>query len=213
MDETLVSKRLFKASEPFETELPREQKLKVKDLREAYHRSSKNREVTPDDRVAKAFGHAKGIELRKLDLSLIKFGSKESVLPICDVLSLARGLEEVVLDHCELTDVQLRLFLAALLCLRARSEQEEDHCRGISRLSLAGNESLGLEGWKSLACFVHMVYHDGSVLTSECRSDRFEHIAHPSVDRSSNDLCPCYRPPQSLSKRNSSRIQTPAHFT
>jgi len=157
MDETLVSRRLFKASEPFETELPREQKLKVKDLKEAYYRSSKNREVTPDDRVAKAFGHAKGIELRKLDLSLIKFGSKESVLPICDVLSLASGLEEMVLDHCELTDEQLRLFLAALLCLKARSEQELDHCRGISKLSLVGNESLGIAGWKSLACFVHMV--------------------------------------------------------
>jgi hypothetical protein len=159
MDETLVSKRLFKASEPFETELPREQKLKVKDLREAYYRSSKNREVTPDDRVAKAFGQTKGIDLHKLDLSMIKFGSKESVLPICDVLSLASGLEEMVLDHCELTDEQLRLFLAALLCLKARSENEVDHCRGISRLSLGGNESLGLEGWKSLACFVHMVYH------------------------------------------------------
>src|SRR5205814_1057139 len=82
-DETLISKRVFKATEPFETELPREPKLKVRDLREAYYRSSRNREVAADDRVATAFSLANEIELRKLDLSNIKFGSRESVLPIC----------------------------------------------------------------------------------------------------------------------------------
>jgi hypothetical protein len=156
-DETLISKRLFKASEPFETELPREQKLKVKDLREAYHRSCRNREMTPDDRVAKAFGHGQGLNLRKLDLSYIKFGSKDSVLPVCDVLSLARGLDEVLLDHCELTYEQLRIFLAALLALKPRSESEAYHGRGVAKLSLVGNNTIGIDGWRSLACFVHMV--------------------------------------------------------
>ena len=157
-DENLVSKRVFKASEPFETELPREPKLKVRDLREAYYRSSKDREVTPDDRVANAFSLANGIELRKLDLSNIKFGSRDCVLPICDALSLARGLEEVVLDYCELTDEQLRLFLSALLCLKPQqSESEIEYGRGVARLSLAGNNTLGLAGWETLACFVHMV--------------------------------------------------------
>lgn len=157
-DETLISKRVFKASEPFERELPREPKLKVKDLREVYYRSSKDREVTPDDRIGTAFSLANGIELRKLDLSNIKFVSRDSVLPICDTLSLARGLEEVVLDYCELTDEQLRLFLAALLCLKPQlSENEIEHGMGVARLSLAGNNTLGLDGWKTLACFVHMV--------------------------------------------------------
>lgn len=207
MDETLVSRRLFKASEPFETELPREQKLRVRDLKEAYYRSSKNREVTPDDRVAKAFAQAKGIELRKLDLSLIKFGSKESVLPICDVLSLASGLEEMVLDHCELTNEQLRLFLAALLCLKARSEQELDHCRGISKLSLVGNESLGIDGWKSLACFVHMVTTAYiPVLTVEREFDLSEYIADSSIDRGSHSPRPCNRPSKPLSTRNTTGI-------
>ena len=157
-DETLVSKRLFKATEPFETELPREQKLKVRDLRDAYYRSARNREVTPDDRVAKAFALAKGVELRKLDLSLIKFASRDTVLPVCDVLSLARGLEEVALDHCELTAEQLRLFLAALLCLKQGSEKENEHNRGVAKLSIAGNSGIGLEGWRTLACHVHMVH-------------------------------------------------------
>lgn len=158
VDETLISKRVFKASEPFETELPREPKLKVRDLRDAYYRSSKNREIVPDDRVAQAFALGKGIEIRKLDLSNIKFGSRDSVLPICDVLSLARGLEEVVLDHCELTDEQLRLFVAALLCLKPLSDSETPHGRGVANFSIAGNSTLGLAGWKALACFVHMVH-------------------------------------------------------
>lgn len=131
--------------------------MKVRDLREVYYRSARNREVTPDDRVAKAFGLAKGIEMSKLDLSLIKFGSKDSVLPICDVLSLAKGLDEVVLDNCELTDEQLKLLLAALLCLRPRTENEDDHGRGVAKLSLAGNNMIGLEGWRALSYFVHMV--------------------------------------------------------
>lgn len=154
-DETLISKRVFKSSDPFETELPREPRLKVRDLREVYYRSSRNREFTPDDRVAKAFSPAKGIELRRLDLSSIHFGSRESVLPICDVLSLAKGLDEVILDHCDLTDEQLRLFLAALLCLRSADESAPS--RGVARLSLAGNQTISIEGWKALAYFVHMV--------------------------------------------------------
>jgi len=157
VDETLVSRRLFKATEPFETELPREQKLKVRDLRDAYYRSARNREVTPDDRVAKAFAAAKGVELRRLDLSMIKFPSRDSVLPVCDVLTLARGLEEAILDHCELTGEQLRLFLAALLCLRQGSEHDHEHNRGVAKLSIAGNTGIGPEGWRTLACHVHMV--------------------------------------------------------
>jgi hypothetical protein len=157
-DETLISKRVFRASDSFETELPREPKLKVRDLREVYYRSSNDREVISDDRIGTAFSLADGIELRKLDLSNIKFLSRDSVLPICDTLSLTRGLEEVVLDYCELTDEQLRLFLAALLCLKPRpSESESQHARGVARLSLAGNNTLGLDGWKRLAYFVHMV--------------------------------------------------------
>ena len=156
MDETLVSKRRFKASEPFETELPRENKLKVRDLKEAYHRSAKNREVAIDERVTKAFAAANGVELAKLDLSKVKFPSKEAVVPVCDVLSLIKGLEEVVLEHCELTDEQLRLFLSALLSLRPRSETQDWH-RGISKLSIAGNTTFGMNGWRSLALFVHLV--------------------------------------------------------
>jgi hypothetical protein len=158
VDETLVSKRVFKASENFETELPREQKLKIKDLREAYYRCSRNREITGDDRVAKMFATSKGLELKSLDLSMIKFGSKDSVLPVCDVLSLARGLEEVVLDHCELTDEQLKLYLTALLYLREASDAAKIQYRGVAKLSLVGNNSFGIEGWRALAWFVHMVY-------------------------------------------------------
>jgi len=158
-DETLVSKRVFRATEPFETELPRENKLKVRDLKECYYRSSKNREIIPDDRVAKAFSvRANGVELVRLDLSTIKFPTKEAVLPVCDVLSLAKGLEEVVLDHCELTDDQLRLFLSALLSLRPRPDTDQDWHRGISRLSIAGNTTFGMNGWRSLALFVHLVF-------------------------------------------------------
>jgi hypothetical protein len=80
------------------------------------------------------------------------------VLPICDVLSLARGLEEVVLDDCELTDEQLRLFVAALLCLKPRSANESQYGRGVTKLSLKGNTTFSLEGWRTLACFVHMVH-------------------------------------------------------
>jgi hypothetical protein len=156
-DETLISKRLFKGTEPFETELPREQKLKVKDLKEAYYRSARNREVTPIDKIAKAFSPGNGIEIRRLDLSKIHFESREAVIPICDVLSLARGLEKVILDDCELTDEQLRLFLSALLCLRSKKDNADLHCHGIARLSLAGNVTLSIEGWKMLAYFVHMV--------------------------------------------------------
>ena len=167
-DETLISKRVFKATEPFEMELPREPKLKVKDLRDAYYRSSRNREVIADERIATAFPLADGIELRKLDLSNIKFGSKDSVLPICDVLSLARGLEEVVLDYCELTDEQLRLFLASLLCLKPPSESECEYGRGVARLSLVGNSTLSLAGWRTLACFVHMVWSFNVFINLEC---------------------------------------------
>ena len=156
-DETLISRRIFKSTEPFETELPREPKLKVKDLKEAYYRSVRNREITPDDNVVKAFIPAKGIELRRLDLSKINFESREAVLPICDVLSLAQGLEEIILDDCGLTDEQLRLFLSALLSLRSKKDDETLHIYGIARLSLAGNETLSIEGWKMLAYFVHMV--------------------------------------------------------
>jgi hypothetical protein len=158
MDETLVSRRLFKASEPFETDLPRENKLKVRDLKEAYHRSAKSREVALDERVSKVFAAANGVELGKLDLSRIKFATKEAVLPVCDVLSLIKGLEEVVLDHCELTDEQLRLFLSALLSLRPRPETPQDWHRGISKISIAGNTTFGMNGWRSLALFVHLVF-------------------------------------------------------
>jgi hypothetical protein len=156
-DETLISKRIFKASETFETELPREQRLRVKDLKEAYYRCCRYREVTGDDRVAKAFATGSGIELRRLDLSMIKFGSKDSVLPICDVLSLARGLEEMVLDYCELTDEQLRLFCSALLCLKQGTENAKEHHRGVAKLSIVGNTTFGLDGWRYLACFIHIV--------------------------------------------------------
>ena len=152
-----MSRRLFKATEPFETELPREQKLRVRDLRDAYYRSARNREIVPDERVAKAFAQAKGLDLRKLDLSMIQFGPRENVLPICDVLSLARGLEEVVLDHCDLTAEQLRLFLAALLCLKPGGENENEHNRGVAKLSIAGNAGIGPQGLRTLACHVHMV--------------------------------------------------------
>ena len=127
-------------------------------MRDAYYRSARNREVTPDDRVAKAFAVAKGVELRKLDLSMIKFASRDNVLPICDVLTLARGLQEVVLDHCELTGEQLRLFLAALLCLKQGSENEHENNRGVAKLSIAGNKGIGHEGWRTLAYHVHMVH-------------------------------------------------------
>jgi hypothetical protein len=157
MDETLVSKRLFKASEPFETDLPRENRLKVRDLKEAYHRSAKNREVPPDERVSKVFAAAHGVELGKLDLSKIKFANKEAVLPVCDVLSLINGLDEVVLEHCDLTDEQLRLFLSALLSLRPRPDTPQDWHRGISKISIAGNTTFGMNGWRSLALFVHLV--------------------------------------------------------
>lgn len=157
-DETLISKRSFAASDPYETDLPRELKLKNKDLKEAYYRAARNRELIADDRVAKAFSQAKICRLEKLDLSWIKFASKDDVLPICDTLSLANGLEEVVLDHCELTDEQLRLFLAQLLCLRSKHDNIQPQlCRGIAKLSLAANKTLTLEGWKLLAYFVHMV--------------------------------------------------------
>jgi hypothetical protein len=155
MDETLVSKRLFKASEPYETELPRENKLKIRDLKEAYHRSAKNREVALDEQVSRAFGAANGVELARLDLSKVKFATRDAVLPVCDVLSLVKGLEDVVLDHCELTDEQLRLFLSALLSLRPHAPQ--DWHRGISKLSIAGNTTFGMNGWRSLALFVHLV--------------------------------------------------------
>jgi hypothetical protein len=157
-DETLISKRMFKATECFETELPREQKLKVKDLREAYYRCSRNREATGDERIAKAFASSEGLEMRRLDLSMIKFGSKDAVVPVCDVLSLARGLEEIILDHCELTDEQLRLFLTALLYLRQGHDTNRIRYRGVAKLSLVGNNTFGLEGWRSLAWFVHMVH-------------------------------------------------------
>jgi len=157
VDETLISRRVFKATDPFEIELPREQKLKLRDLKEAYYRSARHREVTPDDKVAKAFATCKGVELKKLVLSGIKFANRDAVLPICDVLSLARGLDEVVLDNCALTDEQLRLFLAALLCIRQSGESETEWCRGIARLSIAGNKSFGPWGWRFLASFVHMV--------------------------------------------------------
>jgi hypothetical protein len=155
-DETLISRRIFKSSDPYEVELPREQRLKVRDLKEAYARATRNREVQPNERASKAFQLANGTELRKLDLSLIQFGSRDSVVAICDVLSLARGLEEVILDYCALSDDQLRLFLAALLCLRYQGEEQQYYC-GISKLSIAGNANITLEGWRSLAFFVHMV--------------------------------------------------------
>jgi len=165
-DETLISKRLFSSNEPFEMELPRENRLKVRDLKECYYRSTKNREITPDDRVAKAFSvGANGVELARLDLSTIKFPTNEAVLPVCDVLSLAKGLEEVVLDHCELTDDQLRLFLSALLSLRPRPDTDQNWHRGISRLSIAGNTTFGLNGWRSLALFVHLVFPDRDLVS------------------------------------------------
>jgi hypothetical protein len=156
-DETLISKRVYKATDPYETELPREPRLKVKDLRDAYSRAARYREIVPDDRISKAFGKARGIELRVLDLSSIQFQSREAVVPICDALSLAIGLEEVVLDNCELTDEQLRLFLTSFLCLRRQPDDHNEHNRGLARLSLAGNTDFTLSGWRNLAAFVHMV--------------------------------------------------------
>ena len=213
-DEYLISKRVFKASEPFETELPREAKLKVRDLREVYYRSSMDREVTPDDRVATAFSLANGIELRKLDLSNIKFLSRDSVLPICDTLSLARGLEEVMLDYCELTDEQLRLFLAALLCLKPQqSESEIEHGRGVARLSLAGNNTLSLAGWRTLAYFVHMVYSLRVCAYLECGPHVVEYILHPNVNGSCANSCKGDCAAESHSTRNTPRVQTSTYST
>ena len=214
-DETLVSRRLFKASEPFETELPREQKLKVRDLRDAYYRAARNREVAPDDRVAKAFALAKGVELRKLDLSMIKFASRDNVLPVCDVLSLARGLEEVVLDHCELTAEQLRLFLAALLCLKQGSEKENEHNRGVAKLSIAGNSGIGLEGWRTLACHVHMVHISSHYQLNylESQSAFAEYIAYSDISGSGHHSLTGHSSPQPQSQGNPSGISTAANLT
>jgi hypothetical protein len=153
-DETLISRRVFKATDPYEVELPREQGLKVKDLKEAYLRAARNREVRPNERVVKAFMRASGTESSKLDLSLIQFWSRDDVVAICDVLHIARGLEVMILDYCDLSDEQLREFLSALLCLPCAEHQ---HSHGITRLSLVGNHNITMEGWRALSFFVHMV--------------------------------------------------------
>lgn len=115
--------------------------------------------MIPDDRIVRVFAETKGTELRTLDLSFIRFELREDVLPVCDVLSLVKGLEEIVLDNCDLTDEQLRLLLSSLLCLKRRPEDSEaDHGRGIARFSIAGNTALTIMGWRYLACFVHMVF-------------------------------------------------------
>jgi hypothetical protein len=135
------------------------------------------------------------------------------VLPICDVLSLARGLDEVLLDYCELTYEQLRIFLAALLALKPRSESEALHGRGVAKLSLVGNNSIGLDGWRSLACFVHMVSPLNLDLTVECGSGVVEYKSYSSIDGSGCNPCQGNSFTQPMSTRNSSGIQTTANLT